>query len=322
MIDVSFIIVSWNAKDYLLECLESIDKTVTDQSYEVIVVDNGSTDGSPDAVTAQYPETQLIATGENLGFAKGNNVGLRASKGRYLCLLNSDTVLLPGTVKTLCEYMDANSSVGMASPRILNTDGSLQPTCSRFPRLSLSLSIALGISNLFPRSPLFGRDRITWWDYNEERFVDVLAGCFWFVRKEAFDDVGPLDETYFMYGEDFDWCKSFDEHDWKIALYPEAEAIHHGGGSSKNAPVRFYLARQEAQLLYWRKHHGRFSTALRAMVIGVHQLSRILISLPVYALFPKRRSDRAHKMHRSMACLRWLVRRTPNAPVGDELYVD
>lgn len=317
MIDVSFIIVSWNAKDYLLKCLESIHETVRTQSFEIIVVDNDSSDGSPESVASQYPETILIETGANLGFARANNVGLQASKGRYLCLLNSDTELMPNTIQILSDYMDKTPSVGMAAPRILNSDGSLQPTCSRFPELLRCLCSAIGLSRIFPNSALFGQQLITSWDYNEERFVDVLLGCFWFVRREAFNEVGPLDETFFMYGEDIDWCKSFHKKNWKLALYPEAEAIHYGGASSQNAPLQFYLALQGAHLTYWRKHHGSVSTLLRVLILLMHQSVRILGRLLIYPLFPANRTENAAKIRRSLMCVLWLIKGAPQERAKD-----
>ncbi len=307
MIDVSFIIVSWNAKAYLLECLASIQETVTECSYEIIVVDNDSSDGSPEAVEEEFPAVRLIRSGSNLGFAKGNNIGIRESAGSSLCLINSDVVMLPGCMGVLLEYMRRNPEIGMAAPRILNGDGSLQPSCRRFPSLYGSLCAAFSMGNLFPGRGMFCDTMMSWWKHDEERFVDALTGCFWLVRREALDEVGLLDEDYFMYAEDIDWCRRFNQRGWRVAFNPAAETIHHGGASSKNAPIRFYLAMQQARLKYWKKHHGSFSYFCVICIILLHHSIRISTRSVLYFVSGGNREDRAFKLRRSFVFLRWLL---------------
>lgn len=316
MTEISFIIVSWNAKDYLLECLESIQETVKDRSYEIIVVDNDSSDGSPEAVEQKYPAVRVVRTGTNLGFAKGNNIGIRESVGRSLCLINSDVVLLPACMDLLLEYISHNPKVGLVAPRILNEDGSLQHSCRQFPSLYGSLCSAFSIGNLFPRHRIFGDTMMTWWNHDEERFVDAITGCFWLVRREALEEVGLLDEDFFMYAEDIDWCRRFNQKGWKVAMNPAAETIHHGAASSKNAPVHFYLAMQQARLKYWKKHHGSFSYFWLICITLLHHLIRIVTKSILYIVAPGNREDHAFKLRRSGAAIHWLLSGADE--IGDE----
>ena len=304
MPDVSIVIVSWNARRYLAGCLESIAETAGHLDLEIIVVDNASSDGSPEMVHGSFPHVRLICSGENLGFAKANNLGLRAATGGYAFLINSDVVVRQGCLENLKKYLDTHPRVGMAAPRILNADGSLQPSCRRFPRVWNSICEMLALPNLFPRSPIFGGTFMHWWPHDGERRVEVLSGCFWAARREAVDEVGLLDESYFIYGEDIDWCKSFHQGGWDVVFFPGAEAIHFEGASSSNAPVRFYVEMQKARLQYWRKHHGRCGLAFCWTLSLLHQTSRLAIRSLLYVVRPASRGTTGHKIKRSFACLR------------------
>ena len=307
MIDVSFIIVSWNAREYLLECLESIPLTVENCTYEIIVVDNDSSDGSPEAVEQRYPNARLIRTGSNLGFAKGNNIGIRESSGRFLCLMNSDVVLRRGCIDRLYERMRDNPKAGMMGPRVLNADGSLQPSCRRFPSLFRSLCSSLGLSSLNPMSSLLGGTFMTWWNHDDSRRVDVISGCFMFVQRRAIEQVGLLDEAFFMYGEDIDWCRRFNEGRWQVAFNPAAEAIHYGGASSSNCPVSMYVAMQESRFKYWKKHHGAFSRIGLASITLLHHGIRIAARSVLYVAVRADRRENASKIRRSYAAIVWLL---------------
>ena len=307
MIDVSFVIVSWNAREHLVKCLDSIAETVHDLEYEVIVVDNASSDGSPEAVAADYAEVNLIQTGANLGFARGNNVGIRESQGRYLCLINSDVVLLPECVTRLRAFMDENDAIGMVGPRVLNPDGSLQPSCRRLPTLFRTFCSAVGVSSLFPRSSALGGTFMTWWNHDEQRPVDVVSGCFMMLRREAADEIGLFDEDFFMYGEDIDWCRRFRANDWPVIFYPDAEAIHYGGASSSNQPAAFFLVMQQARLRYWKKHHSLFSAFVLLDLMLLHHGLRIVGQSALLLLGRGNRRLRAHKVRRSWATIAWIL---------------
>lgn len=306
MCDVSVIIVNWNTKRHLLQCVNSLISSQSNCAQEIIVVDNASCDGSVGAIAGKFPEVKLIKNKENLGFSRANNIGIRASTGRYLCLINSDVVVLNGCIEKLMEFMDKNLSLGIAGPRILNPDRTLQISCRHFPSIWNNLCQSLGLNYLFPKSALFSEPFMKYWAHDAERGVDVLSGCFWMVRRKAIDEVGLLDEDFFIYGEDMDWCKRFHEAAWDVVFYPEAEAIHFGGASSSNSPIRFNVEMQKADLQYWRKHHGKSGELIYWMIIFVRQLVR----MPVFALmyvFRARNRDRARfKLKRAFACLCFL----------------
>ena len=306
MIDLSIIAVNWNTKEHLLNCLSSVVDAADGYSQEIIVVDNASSDGSPDAVASQFPEVTLIKNTENLGFAKANNVGIRASTGRYLCLVNSDVVVIDNCIDALTKFMDENPSVGIASPRILNPDRTLQVSCRHFPSIWNNLCQAVGLNRLFPKSAFFSDWFMKYWSHDSIRSVDALSGCFWIVRRKALEEVGLLDEDFFIYGEDIDWCKRFHIADWDVIFYPEAQAIHIGGASSGNAPIKFYLEMQKADLRYWRKHHGRVGRAGYLAIILIRQTLRVVFGAIRYITRPSARESTCFKLKRSLACIQWL----------------
>ncbi|MFA5238857.1 MAG: glycosyltransferase family 2 protein [Phycisphaerae bacterium] len=306
MLDISVIIVSWNAKQHLINCLKSILDTVDGYSQEIIVVDNASFDGSPDAVISQFPQVTVIRNKENLGFGRANNIAIRMSKGRYICLVNSDVIVLKDCIKKLITFMDSHQDAGMVGPKILNPDGSLQPQCRYFPTIWNSLCQVLNLSGLFPKSAFFSEPFMKHWTYDETRKVDVLSGCFWLVRREALDEVGLLDEDFFIYGEDVDWCKRFHDAGWDVVFYHSAEAIHFGGASADNAPIRFYLEMHKADLQYWRKHHSQLGHAIYRTIILLRQSIRLPVYMLIYIFRPSMRSNAIFKLKRALACIGWI----------------
>lgn len=303
MIDVSFIIVSWNAKSFLLNCLRSLEETAVDLRKEIIVVDNASTDGSPEAVRTEFPGVKVISNPGNFGFARANNIGIRQSAGRYLCLVNSDVVVLPQCVQNLSGYMERNSGVGMVGPRILNADKGLQPSCRFFPSYVNTIWRAFAVDTLFAQNPLFCGGFMTWWGHDAERKVDALSGCFWFVRRQAVEQVGGLDETFFIYAEDVDWCKRFHDAGWDVMFYPGAEAIHFGKASSSNAPVRYYVELHKAMAQYWRKHHGKTGKIFFLAASTCSELLRIIPRGISLFVFRKNDDKTLYKYNRSKACI-------------------
>lgn len=296
--DISVVIVSWNARRHLIECLSSLWPELTGLRSEVIVVDNASTDGSSAAVLEQFPDVKLIQNYENLGFARANNIGIARSYGRYILLVNSDVLLLEGCIRKMFSYMERNPDAGVLGPRILNPDHTLQLSCTRFPTLRGALLSAVGLETAFRSLRYFPHKGI------EE--VDVISGCFMMVRRRALDRVGPLDEAFFIYAEDKDWCKRFRDGGWKAVYFPHASAIHHGGASSKNMPVSFYIEMQKANLQYWEKHRGSTARAVYSGIILVHQSIRFLRGCLLYAARPSKRESSGHKIKRSGACIRWI----------------
>lgn len=273
--DVSFVIVNWNAKQYLEQCLRSIASTCAQLSHEVIVVDNASSDGSAAMVRAEFPSVHLIANSDNTGFATANNQGTDAARGRYFALVNSDVEIFEGALERMLEFMESNPDVGVLGPRVLNSDGTLQPSTRTFPSLRSWLFRAFALDTTFPRSKFFGDHFMTNWSHEDVRDVDILSGCFWLIRRSAQEAVGGLDSRFFMYAEDMDLCLRHRQAGWRVTFFPGAEIVHHGGASSGTAPVRFWIEQQRANLQYWRKHHGLVSTAGLYVLLVLHHLLRV-----------------------------------------------
>jgi GT2 family glycosyltransferase len=299
-VDISVIIVNWNARRFLARCLESITAASTCRRLEVIVVDNDSRDGSREMVAADFPFVTLIANSVNQGFARGNNTGIRRARGRYLFLINSDVEVRADCFDRLAGFLDGNPGVGLAGPAIVTPSGAVQRSCMGEPTLWNTLCRALFLDMLV-RSRLFGGLLLTYWDHGSTRDVDIVNGCFWAVRRDAFDDVGYLDEDFFMYGEDMDWCTRFRRRGWRVAFCSEAAAVHHGGASSANAPARFYVLLHQSNLRYWRKYHGAFSTHWYRSILVLHQLIRALSGAGAL-LCASGRTARAHRVRRALTC--------------------
>ena len=305
--ELSIVIASWSAKDYLARCLRSFAEHPSRHSMEIIVVDNASVDGSPEMVEASFPDVRLIRNPRNMGFAKACNIGIGQSSGAYVCLVNSDVVLSDRSVDVMYEYMQQNPAVGMVGPRFVGPDGELQMSCKSFPTLWNHLMSWLTLDRLFPSSRLFAGRHMTWFSHDEVRRVDVLAGTFWMIRRKVLEDVGLLDDRFFFYCEDLDWCKRCWQAGWEVVFLPEAEIGHHHGASSKRQPVRFYVQQHRSALRYWRKHHHPVAVFIIAANMLLHQALRVL----VYTCAGGRRRSappaRRHKLERSVACVRWLL---------------
>jgi GT2 family glycosyltransferase len=304
--DLSIVIVSWNAKDYLRKCLSLIRRETTGFEAETIVIDNQSTDGSPDMVRTEFPWVKLIESGNNLGFAKGNNIGLKMATGRYLALINSDVEIEKNCFQILSAYLENHPGVGLAGPRVLNTDRSLQRSCRRQPTLWRSFLRAFAVDTVFPS--------LTYPAHDCERSVDVLSGCFWIARRSAVEQVGPLDEAFFMYAEDVDWCRRFSAAGWSVVYVPAAQVVHHGGASSANAPIRFYLEMYRASFQYFRKHQGPSAERILKAITLIHQGLRVVGGSPRCLAGNK---TALFKVQRSLACMRWILRGCP--PRADDV---
>lgn len=305
--DLSIIIVSWNAKKHLLECLQSVISDSKQLQTEIIVVDNASTDGSPDGVKKQFPGVKLICNDKNMGFARANNIGIKASTGRYICLINSDVKVLNGCFDRLYGFMEQTPSVGMAGPRTLNSDLTLQSNCRTFPALHDVFTRTFALDKLLPHARFLNREITSFCPENSASMVDVITGIFWMIRREALNQVGLLDEQFFFYGEDTDWCRRFWKASWKIAYFPKAEVIHFGGASSSNAPVRFYVELQKANFQYWKKHHSKPELFCFLLLSVIHQTMRIIGESAIYMVQPADRRRVREKIERSVSAIRWLL---------------
>lgn len=302
------VIVTWNGQGYVRECLNSVVSASEGLAADIIVVDNDSSDGTPEVIAQEFPRVKLIRSDRNLGFAKGNNVGLRlVSPGaRYVCLINSDVTLTSGCLRSLVCYMDENASVGLAGPKMLAADGGVRRSTMRFPTLWRVLCRALAIDSLSGGRRVFGDLLMGRFAAAEPTDVDVLNGWFWVVRVEALQDVGPLDERFFMYSEDVDWCRRFHRTGWRVVFYPRAAAVHYGGASSDREPVRFYIQKQVADLQYWRQSHGRGAMACFLLAGWLHHALRLSGYTLLYIFRRSQRRTAAFKLNRSVASLLWL----------------
>lgn len=304
---LSIVIVTWNGKRYALECLESLHANSVGVPVEIIVVDNASTDGTPEAIRARFPDVNLVENRDNLGFAKANNIGMALSRGRYLSLINSDVVVPRGCLDRMLAVMEANQSVGIMGPRMLCPDGSVGLSVMQLPTVWNTLCAALALNSAFPKSRMFAGFSIRSDAISTPMDVQVVTGWFWMVSRTALQQVGGLDERFFMFGEDIDWCHRFLKAGWRVVYCGEAEALHYGGGSSADAPARFYVEMRRANLQYFRKHHGALGMAGYSLVIGVHELARIVGYSVSYCYNRQRRLEASSKVRRSISCLRWLA---------------
>jgi hypothetical protein len=271
--DISIVIVSWNTADMLASCLTSIFQNQGSVDIEVIVVDNSSIDGSPQMVRMKFPQVRLIESQKNLGFASGNNLGIRQSKGRYLLLLNPDTLIKPEALAILLDFMDTHSDVGGAGARLLNPDGSLQYSCSPVPSLSREFLRMFRLPGI--RSD--GYYSMEAWGVKQPRAVDVLLGACLMVRREALDQVGLLDEQYFMYSEEVDLCSRLRRFSWNLFWVPQAEVIHFGGQSTRQASADMFMRLYESKLRYFRKNYGQIHALAYKLLLMASSLIRLLL---------------------------------------------
>jgi hypothetical protein len=255
MHDISIIIVSYNVREFLRQSLLSIRKAVANLAAEIFVVDNASNDGSAEMVRREFPEVKLIANRDNLGFAAANNQALRQATGRLLVLLNPDTVVQEDTFTSIRAFFEQHPESGMAGCKVLNPDGSLQLACRRsFPTPWVAFTRLSGLSRLFPNSRWFGRYNLTYLPENETADVEAISGSFMAVRREALDQVGLLDEDFFLYGEDLDWCFRMRAAGWKIHYFPGTQIIHFKGESAKQSDFDNLRLFYQAMGLFVRKH--------------------------------------------------------------------
>jgi hypothetical protein len=263
MRDVGIVIVNWNTRDLLRDCLKSVAAS-QGVTYQVIVVDNQSADGSADMLRAEFPDVRLIANRENVGYPQANNQGFRAlgidtgcgpDAPRYALALNPDTVLPTTALRDMIAYADSDPQIGVAGPKLIMLDGNLDPACRRsFPTPEISFYRMVGLSALFPRSRRFGRYNMTFLDPDTETEVDSVVGAFMLVRTDAIRQVGLFDETYFMYGEDLDWAFRIKQAGWKVMYNPRVTVTHVKRAASRQssrAQREFY----RAMLIFYRKHY-------------------------------------------------------------------
>ncbi|MGZ4977052.1 MAG: glycosyltransferase family 2 protein [Methylobacter sp.] len=307
MKSISVIIVSWNARDYLRDCLSSIRQTGASCVQEVIVVDNDSKDGSPEMVEKEFPDVILIRAGENLGFARANNLAMKHAKGSMYALVNSDVIVHPGCLDTLAAFLNQHDNVGLVGPRVIGGDGNLQLTCRRIPNIWNTVCRVLALDRILQRWQIFSGFEMPQRNHDQRTEAEVLSGCFCVARKKAVDEVGGMDEQFFFYVEDVDWCKRFRDSGWKLMFVPEATATHFGGASTSNAPLRFSIEIHRANLKYWQKHHGTVGQSIYHLLAMAHHGLRLVARILKGTLGLGGSPESKHKLKEDVVCLRWLL---------------
>ena len=291
MIGVSIIIVSWNVRDLLDKCLASLYKAAVEQDsplIEIIVVDSASEDGSMDMVRRKYPQALILPQKENIGFTRGNNIGLAHARAPYFLLLNPDTELGDDALLQMLDYMDQHPDVGILGPHTLNTDGSHQSTRRRFPTLMTGLFESAWLSAYAPASV---ETRYRMLDTADDAILeaDWVQGSAMMARRELYAAIGGLDEGFVMYSEELDWCKRAKAAGWKVVYHGQALITHHGGKSSQQAVAFQQIQFHTSKLRYFRKHHGYGHYLILRAVIWLQFLWQLLLEGGKGAFGHKRR---------------------------------
>ncbi len=265
---LSIVIVNWNVRELLRHALESAYASWGDRpGMEVIVVDNASHDGSPEMVREHFPQVKLVASDENLGFTRGNNRGLAEATGDFVLLLNPDVDVLDDALPRLVAYIRDHPRAGMVGPLLLNADGTVQPSRRRFPTLPVLFLESTWLEGLAPRA--VARYHLADRPAGEEQPVDWITGAAMLTRREVVEQVGGMDEGFFMYSEELDWCRRIEEAGWEIAYTPEARIVHHEGKSSEQVVAARHVYFQSSKVRYARKYHGpRVAEALRLSLLA------------------------------------------------------
>jgi hypothetical protein len=275
---ISIIVVNFNAEKLLKECLDSLCRETQDTSFDVWMVDNNSHDESVSMVRENFPEVNLIENDDNLGFSKANNQALTKSASDYILLLNPDTVVRDRAIDKMVAFMDAHPDVGISGCRVLNKDGSLQPACRRsVPTPKVAFYHLSGLSRLFPNSMIMAKYNLTYLDPDQSHEVDAVSGAFLLIRRAVVDQIGLLDERFFIYGEDVDWCVRAKQAGWKVIYHPEAEILHYKGGCSANSrrtAYEFY----RAMYLFHRKHFAKNHSPVTNLLICTGIVIRAMFS--------------------------------------------
>jgi O-antigen biosynthesis protein len=276
---ISVILVSYNVREFLEQALLSILSALRKIPHEIYVVDNASSDGSVDYIAAQFPSVRLIVNEKNIGFARANNQAIRVAGGRYLCLVNPDTLIQEDTFAVLLDFMQKRSDVGGIGCKVLNPDGTLQLACRRsYPTPWVSFTKISGLARLFPRSRWFGRYNLTFLDPDKISEVEAISGSFMMVRSQVVRQVGLLDESFFMYGEDLDWCYRIRSAGWKIFYHPGTQIIHFKGESSKKSPFEQRRLFYEAMRLFVKKHFSKRGALIPSWLLILAIYARALVA--------------------------------------------
>jgi GT2 family glycosyltransferase len=308
-VDLSIIIVNWNTRALLRSCLASIQAEAQGIIYETLVVDNASADHSAAMVSENFPDVVLMQNDENIGFARANNRAIRRSRGRYILLLNPDTTVLDNALGQMVTFADTGPQIGALGCKILTTDGSIDFRCARrFPSLLTEFFARTRLSKRFPHHPLFGRFLMGDWDHRSSREVDCLVGSCMMVRREVIEQVGLLDEDFFMYGEDMEWCYRIKRAGWRIFYYSEPQVLHIGSQSSEQNRAEMGIEYLRSMALFFRKRYGPgYALAYRILLLVTTVAKRLIFSVGLSLTSNSKRKDwYREKVQIQRRVLQWL----------------
>lgn len=301
---ISFVIVNRNTKEILLDCIKSIYATVPPLTFEILLVDNGSSDGSLDSVREAFPEVVCLANDRNLGFAKANNQAIRRAAGTYLVLLNTDTVLTDSAIADITSFMDAHPEVAICGGQLLNSDGTLQNSIANYPTLATELLNKSILRRLFPQR----------YPGKEARFdspvdVESIIGACMVVSKRAVEQVGMLDEDFFFFFEETAWCLEMKRHGWRVMFHPTARIYHLQGGTARRVNIAARVEYWRSRSCYFRKYHSPVAGLLLGCGLLVKLCGSLLLQMFAFPLSSKARN----RLKVNAALLAWHLR---GCPVG------
>jgi hypothetical protein len=306
MVTLSIIIINWNTKDLLKNCLESISEYTSNLDYEILVVDNASSDDSVEMIEKEFPQVRLIKNEEDFGFARANNQAIKESKGRYILLLNPDTQILNnGALEKMIGFMENNKKVGILGPKTVAKDGSLQISCYRFDSLSTLLSTnvffnKLGKGNTYKK-----------FDFNQTKKVDMIMGGCLLTKREVIEDIGLLDENFFLCSEDADWCLRAKKKGWEVVYYPTVEIIHIGAANyekmSKEEREEFDREAYKSRIKFFKKHFSKVEAKVMSALLFIGALLRLIILFFLIYFNLKPTPENKKRLHRYWAVFKWYL---------------
>lgn len=306
MNDLSIVVVNWNTRDLLSQCLQSIYDTANDLAVETIVVDNGSTDDSRAMIRQRFPQVTLIENDQNVGFARANNQALAVARGRYFLLLNSDAIVLPHTLERMVEFADAHSRASVIGCRLLNADGSLQESWASFPTFWSEV-----VGRNFRMCRLIKEDPLAY-------EVDWVGGACMLVRPTAIDEVGLLDESFFMYSEEADWCFRMRQHGWKVCYLAGVAVIHLGGGSASRASATQLVHLYENKIRFFCKHYGHWEgVLLRCGLVAANAVGLVRHTL-AWLVHSQGKEELRRRLAPRLHLIRHLCRGHPMNPFSND----
>jgi GT2 family glycosyltransferase len=290
---IAVIIISFNVEKLLKECIESVYRETKNARFDIWVIDNHSRDDSVRMLKRDFPQIHLIENADNVGFTRANNQAIRQCRSDYVLLLNPDTLIQDGAIDRMVQFMDEHPDVGVSGCRVLNEDGSLQLACRRsIPSPSVAFFRLTGLSRLFPHSQRMAKYNLTYLDPAKSHEVDAVSGAFLLIRRQTMDQIGLLDETFWIYGEDIDWCIRAKKAGWQVMYYPDAHILHYKGvgcsTNSRKTSYEFY----RAMYLFYRKHFAKDHSPIVNLLVYMGIFAKAVLSLKWFVPSAKVRAGR------------------------------